>query len=109
MDLLRRERQFLHQLSSAGVLRILSLRNISGDQNVGRSPVLTDQKDLISLLIHADHADCCGKNREPEIPAFLAVGDIPFIFKILFCKKRPALGAILQFKHTYLLMAFSHL
>ena len=109
MNFFCREGQFFHQLSLAGVLRILSLCHISCDKNVGRSPVLADQKNFIPLLVHADHADCCGKNREPEIPAFLAVGNIPFIFKILFCKGRPALGAVLQFKHTDLPMAFSHL
>ena len=74
--------------------RRLRPADLACSQSIGTLPELPDEEDLVKRLVHNDQADRCPVDREPEFPAFRAVGDHALSHQILLVQPWAAVHAI---------------
>ena len=92
---------FFADLSLDRVLGVFALVDISRHKNIGIPPILLDQKDLVQLFIHDDHADRRVVDRKAEFLTLGAIGDHALPHQIFFIQLVAAVHTVFHFHDLF--------
>ena len=92
---------FFADLSLDRVLGVFALVDISRNKNIGIPPILLDQKNLVQLFVHYDHADRRVVDRKTEFLTLGAIGNHALTHQIFLIQLVAAVHTVFHFHDSF--------